>query len=419
MFVQIHMLQSAPPGNLNRDDSGQPKKCLFGGVTRARISSQCLKRRMRWSEQFKEGFGDRLATRTTLLPRMVVDALQPGDGIPEDDHGAIMAALAAKFRKESRGQESEAAEEEPVQSGTPETAAPADGVGKTPQLVFFPPPFAREIAKLLGELKKNEPDAYAWLLGTKKRPSQAEKKTLAAKVDDFCGRARKASESLTVDIALFGRMTTSNLVADVEAACQVAHAIGTHETMIESDYFTAMDDEGMGPGAGFIGSGDTETFFNASVYYKYVNVDIDALQEHLPSLKPDEAANVAGVLISAAALANPTGKQNAFASYGAHELILVEVSEAKRPLSYANAFLQPVEGGTGRNFMTESAGALRDYVDSVAAAFAPKDISRVLLAVGPASVEIDAAKRVATLDELVKAVVERVTKGLTNRGKKP
>ena len=33
--------------NLNRDDIGAPKSCTFGGVTCARISSQCLKRSSR------------------------------------------------------------------------------------------------------------------------------------------------------------------------------------------------------------------------------------------------------------------------------------------------------------------------------------------------------------------------------------
>ena len=190
-------------------------------------------------------------------------------------------------------------------------------------MVFFPPPFAREIAELLGGLKKDDPDTYAWLLDPKRKPKPAKdkQKILDAKIKEFCNRVHKASETLTVDIALFGRMTTSDLVANTEAACQVAHAISTHETMIESDYFTAMDDEKTGPAAGFIGSGETETFFNSGVYYKYLNVDIDALRKHLPSLKPDEAARVAGVLIDAAALANPTGKQNAFASFGAHEFV--------------------------------------------------------------------------------------------------
>ena len=42
MLIEIHMIQNHGPSNLNRDDLGAPKTCLFGGVTRARISSQCL-----------------------------------------------------------------------------------------------------------------------------------------------------------------------------------------------------------------------------------------------------------------------------------------------------------------------------------------------------------------------------------------
>ena len=68
MFGQIHMLQSMPPGNLNRDDTGQPKKCLFGGVTRGRISSQCLKRNIRHSPQFKEAFGEDMLLVAVFSP---------------------------------------------------------------------------------------------------------------------------------------------------------------------------------------------------------------------------------------------------------------------------------------------------------------------------------------------------------------
>ena len=63
-------------------------------------------------------------------------------------------------------------------------------------------------------------------------------------------------------------MTTSDLVANVEASCQVAHAISTHEAFIESDWFTAMDDKKseFAPsqtkelGTGFIGSGEHRRF---------------------------------------------------------------------------------------------------------------------------------------------------------------
>jgi len=210
-------------------------------------------------------------------------------------------------------------------------------------------------------------------------------------------------------------MTTSDLVVNVEAACQVAHAISTHEAFIESDWFTAMDDKKAEfastqtelAGAGFIGSGESETFFDSAVYYKYLNLDVDALKKHL-SWQNDEAARAAAALVRAAASANPTGKQNSFAAHGVPELILVELSRAKSPISYANAFLKAVEGP---DLMAESAKALSTYVDTVAKAFSPADMRRLLLAVGSAAIEIGGSTRADTLDALADSVAEFVKRG--------
>jgi CRISPR system Cascade subunit CasC len=354
---------------------------------------------------------------------MIADALRKDNlGVPEDELDELMAAIAGKFKKDKRGggpeDTEEDGEEQESAQGTPSTGSDAE---KTGQLVFFPQPFALEIAKLVAGLRTGNQRAYNKFIGRKIKPTPTkdEDKALKAEIDRFVQEGSKASQSLTVDIGLFGRMTTSDLVVNVEAACQVAHAISTHETVIESDYFTAMDDlkstyastQSEGAGAAFLGSGETETFFNSAVYYKYLNLDLDAIRKHLPNLSDEDAAQVAGVLVSAASLANPTGKQNSFAAHGVPEFILVEVSKAKRPLSYTNAFLQPVEGGTGRNLMTESAKALCGYIDSVAAAFAPADVRRRLLAVGPASVDLKSDhENVNTLDGLVKSVVDLAIK---------
>ena len=47
IYVDIHILQSVPPSNINRDDTGSPKTARFGGVTRARVSSQAWKKATR------------------------------------------------------------------------------------------------------------------------------------------------------------------------------------------------------------------------------------------------------------------------------------------------------------------------------------------------------------------------------------
>jgi len=413
MFIQIHMLQSVPPGNLNRDDTGQPKRCLFGGVTRGRISSQCLKRNIRHSSQFNDAFGEDLASRTKFLPRMVADALAAsGSGMPEEESEEIMQALISKFRREDRGAGGGEDEGDADEQGGSSTSK-SDSSGQTAQLVFFPPPFASRIAELTTEFKGSSPKAYEKFIRSKTKVDTKDQAAIKTATDQFLDSITLASQELTVDIALFGRMTTSDLVVNVEAASQMAHAISTHEVVIESDYFTAMDDEQkrfatsqtQEMGAAFLGSGDTETFFNSAVYYKYLNLDLDAVGKHLNISDPERLAHIAGALLNAAILTHPTGKQNGLANPTFPELTLVETSNTKRPVSYANAFLQPVEGGAGKNLMTESASAFNTYINDVAAAFAPSDVSRVLLSVGAASITPELEHRkVNTLDELIEAV---------------
>lgn len=419
MFLQIHMLQSMPPGNPNRDDTGQPKKCIFGRVTRARISSQCLKRNIRKYFESESAFGkDKLAVRTTWLPRMVAEELKKlKPDIPEEELDKIKAVLTKQFKSEKKVATREATEEGgQVQSGA-QTAEPEDGAGdRTGQLVFFPPQFATDAARLITTFMEEHAPAYKeWIAAEGKqarKPEKAESKELKKEqkklrdeIKQFEHDVAKSSETLTVDIAMFGRMTTSDLLVNREAACQVAHAISTHEAIIETDWFTAMDDmnerfepsQAKRAAAGFMGTGEERTFFDSAVYYKYLNLDVGTLKKHL-LWRDEQAEHAARLLLEAAAGASPTGKQNAFANHGAHELILVEVSDKRYPISYANAFLEPVKGD---NLMAESAKALAWYLSSVGGAFSPTDTRRALLAVGSAAIDIKGAKRVDTFPALL------------------
>lgn len=413
MFVQIHMLQSMPPGNLNRDDTGQPKKCIFGGVTRGRISSQCLKRNIRFSPEFTETFGDRTGYRTKLLPKLVAEELRAREpDVSAEELEKLMKALAARFSKgDKAGGAGSDDEDEDAAEVANQSAGEESALGDTPQLVFFPRSFPRAVAEEVAAFRSSQKGAYALFLGekVKPKPSKQEESALKSAVAAFVKKVANASKSLTVDVGLFGRMTTSDLVVNVEAACQVAHAISTHETFIESDYFTAMDDLKTGAAAAYLGRGEDTTFYNAAVYYKYLNIDTEALLRNLAETAMETAAQAARTLVLAAALANPTGKQNSFANHAVPELILVEMTRQRRPVSYANAFLQPVDAGDSGNLMAESAKALYEYLDAVAAAFAPPDVRRLRLAVGAARGEIEAPHDdVKTLEQLADAVYKEV-----------
>ena len=45
--LELHVIQSVPVACLNRDDLNSPKTAIFGGVQRARVSSQSWKRAIR------------------------------------------------------------------------------------------------------------------------------------------------------------------------------------------------------------------------------------------------------------------------------------------------------------------------------------------------------------------------------------
>src|SRR5581483_58705 len=95
MFVELHILQNFAPSNLNRDDTGSPKDCEFGGYRRARISSQCLKRAIR--ERFRDDGlmpAADLATRTKrLVEQEIVPRLASRGRPPEQARAVVEAAL--------------------------------------------------------------------------------------------------------------------------------------------------------------------------------------------------------------------------------------------------------------------------------------------------------------------------------------
>ncbi|HPY16023.1 MAG TPA: type I-E CRISPR-associated protein Cas7/Cse4/CasC, partial [bacterium] len=77
-FIQIHMLASYPPSNLNRDDLGRPKTATVGGTQRIRVSSQSLKRSWRTSEAFSDALKGTIGIRTKIMGVKIKKALVEG-----------------------------------------------------------------------------------------------------------------------------------------------------------------------------------------------------------------------------------------------------------------------------------------------------------------------------------------------------
>ena len=327
MLYEIHMLKNYPPVNLNRDETGAPKTCVFGGVTRGRISSQCLKRSWRTSPLFKAEIGEEsLGIRTRKLPGLVADKLLEMGTDPAYVN-AVVPQITGFGNKDGK-----------EQSG-----------GVTAQVMFFARDDVQAVANAVKALLDN--------CRTVKDVEKLKAKDLQSAVTDAGIRP------VSLDIALFGRMVTSDAFRDVEASMQVAHAISTNKTTVESDYFTAMDDL-MGlsdreeKGAAMIG----DTDYNASCYYLYAALDTDALRENLRYSEDADAIirKTLPALLRAMAFTDPSGKQNSFAGHIMPSAVMVECKEQKIPVSLVNAFVEPVRGA---DLVLESIRKLAEEAD--------------------------------------------------------
>lgn len=343
MLYEVHMVKNYPPTNLNRDDSGAPKTCLFGGVERGRISSQCLKHSWRTSQQFMNELGaENLGIRTRKLPQLVGDRLREM-GVKEETIALVQSEIS-KFGQKSNNDK----------KGGTEKAEKKKDFSSTKQIVFYAP---EDIETVVQAVKA-------------KLDNKAAEDLTAKKLEDAVKKAE--NRSVTLDMALFGRMVTSDAFRDVEAAMQVAHAISTNKVVLESDYFTAMDDLLSGDtmdesGSAIIGDID----YNSSCYYIYAALDTDILKENLKYSEVSDEFIKKGLtaLFRAMLLSNPSGKQNSFAGHSMPSAVMIECKDVKIPISLANAFVKPVSPDREHDLIENSIQKLAKEADHTDADF--------------------------------------------------
>lgn len=352
MLIEVHIIQNHAPSNLNRDDSGSPKSAIFGGYRRARISSQCLKRCYRTSRTFRDEVHGDLGMHTTSMPDEVVRrALAQGVDLSDKDQDKLKAALAKVIEKEKggAGDSSDSNKGNEAADAQVDKAAAQRDKLKTAQSVFWR---ETELSALVESVEQ-------WAKSGKSKDFDA-KVALKGAGLDWAG--------IPVDMALFGRMVTSDIMHNVEASSQFAHAISTHEWAREFDFWTRVDDrrdrrldwcrDAYGSEKipeGTDGMGDAE--FTSACFYSYFNVDLDGLIDNLTgkSLKHDlddssdrekakrRACDAVVGLLKAAIYERPTGKFNSMATPSLPTLVLVEIRNSHVPVSYADAFAKPVD----------------------------------------------------------------------------
>lgn len=363
MKIELHMIQNFPPSCLNRDDTNSPKDCLFGGVRRARISSQCIKRAIRWNAGFREMLKDALSIRSLRFPTDVRDSLV-SMGVPEDIANSAAEALqqiAKKAKEAETDQTKESTKKVDEDKIVPD-------IFKTPQIAFYTQQEVRECARQVKSLldKGVKPaELVKALMGKGKKKGKIASSTEQSSL--------RLPPPRTADIALFGRMITSDAFKNIDAACQVAHAISTNKVSMEMDFFTAVDDlkkESDDAGAGMMGV----VGYNSACFYRYAVLDVAQLVANLGGDKP-LARKTVEAFLRASAFAVPSGKQNTFAAHSRPDLISVVIRKQGAPLSMANAFVSPAKPGWNEKANKEldltqsSVDALVDYWTKVSAVY--------------------------------------------------
>lgn len=405
-IIDVHILQTVPPSNINRDDTGAPKSAVYGGVRRSRVSSQA------WKKATRKAFEELLdPAELGVRTKKVVDTLTERIIAREESLKAVRAEqvwpMAAELIHAATGAK--------IETPTRKTTAKGNKAGAAEDVVE---PQAPQSSYLLF-LSARQLDALADLAieGIAKK---AEPKVFLKESEVKARAKRAAATRHSVDIALFGRMVADTTDINVDAAAQVAHALSVHAVDLETDYFTAVDDQNSDAesGAGMIGTID----FNSATLYRYAAVDVDLLAKNLDAGLADEERSGEPVrraveaFIEGFALSMPTGKLNTFGNNTLPDAVVVKMRSA-RPISFVGAFENPIaQGDTSEGHVGAACQALAEHIPAVEGAFgAPADHTWIVR-VGKQTQELASLGEQVNLRELVTKVGEVVADRLGKRG---
>lgn len=331
-IIDFHVLQTVPPSNLNRDDTGSPKTAVFGGHRRARVSSQAWKRATRLA------FADELdpahrGVRTKRVVEVVAEEIErrdpslvdSADGLAQKCLGAADIKLADSKRK----------------------AADGSPIKESGYLMFLSRPQIEGLAEIAVNAARQD-DVEAAIKAS--HPKQI------------------ANSRHSVALALFGRMVAGVPELNVDASCQVAHALSVHAVDTEYDFFTAVDDEKSShaeedAGAGMMGTVE----FNSSTLYRYATVDVDRLHETLGG-DADLTARAVQVFADAFVTSMPTGKQNTFANRTLPDMVMVTTRD-RQPVNLVGAFEEPIPRQSQGTIRANAARRLADHAKQLDDAF--------------------------------------------------
>ncbi|MGW5820064.1 type I-E CRISPR-associated protein Cas7/Cse4/CasC [Streptomyces noursei] len=308
VYIDFHVLQATPPSNINRGDNNEPKEAIYGGVRRPRASSQSWKRSTRIGFADLGIAADLLGTRSKRIVEDLAARVQDRTNVDAEAATRLAAALLSPLGVKPNSKKKESTE--------------------TAYLLFYGTAQLDRVVDLLG-------DRAHELLGL-------DDKKLQAELGDADAIKNILSNGHPIDVALFGRMVADVPGINVDAACQVAHALATHGAELEYDFYTAVEDRQTSDeaGAGMMG----RTGFNAAVLYRYASVGLHQLYNNLGNRKV--ALNALTAFAQCFTRSMPTGYGNAFGHRTLPQLVAITVRE-DQPVNLVTAFENPVQPRNG------------------------------------------------------------------------
>lgn len=312
-LLELHILQSFPVSCLNRDDLNSPKTATFGGVQRARVSSQSWKRAIR--EAAAADCPHFNGERTRLIVGPLRDALQT-HGLNEAEAKAkaieISEALATYDRENEK----------------------KNGTLKVKTIFFTSPAEIKALAAAYAETK------------------DVKKAIKALKPEHLKDAA---------DVAIFGRMVAADHSLTLEGAAMFSHALSTHKVDNEIDFFTAVDDLNPADDSGSGHMGTTE--FNAATYYRYAAVNLSMLadKDHLACMTNQERKEVIAAFIQATLTAVPQARHNSMNAGVMPAYVLGIIKDKGQPIQLINAFEKSMRSGKDGTILERSIAELKTH----------------------------------------------------------
>lgn len=386
-IVEMHALETTAAANLNRDDTGSPKTMEYGGVTRARVSSQA------WKRPIRQMFDDLLDPQELgIRSKKVVEILSKRIAALDDSFADEAPDLAEAVLSKGAG----------IKLTAPRKKKGAEDqedrrLNQSQYLLF---------------LGNRQYDALAQLAVDARRESSDLKEAQTA-----IGKMKKQIKQIikddkSIDVALFGRMVADDTDLNIDAASQFANAFSVQAVDTESDFFTAVDDirnagdaddeNGGDSGAAMLG----EIEFNAATYYRFADVDANRLYDTLGDV--EATAKAIGALVKAFVMSMPQGKSSTFAQGTLPDLVVVNIRDTQA-VNMSGAFLTPVKP----NYVENATKALVRRSKDMDDVYGVTPVKTWVVRIGDATKDADALAEAVSLRELVDGVEEAVSSRLS------